>query len=37
MIMGLSSPETHSSWITAAMSRSTPRVRWKVSSVAQSS
>ena len=37
MIMALASFAIQSSWITAAISRRTPRVRWKRSSVAQSS
>ena len=36
MISTLLSFLSHSEWITAAMSRSTPRVRWNLSSVDQS-
>ena len=37
MIISDASPRSHSSWMTAAISRSTPRVRWNFSSVDQSS
>ena len=33
---GLRSPRSHRQWMTAAISRSTPRVRWNVTSVDQS-
>ena len=36
MISSAASSRSHSSWITAAISRSTPRVRWNFSSVDQS-
>ncbi len=36
MISGLRSPFSHRLWMTAAMRRSTPRVRWNFTSVDQS-
>ena len=35
-ISGLRSPFSHRLWITAAIRRSTPRVRWNFTSVDQS-
>ena len=35
-ISGLRSPFSHSEWMTAAISRNTPRVRWNFTSVDQS-
>jgi hypothetical protein len=37
MISGLRSPFSHRLWITAAIRRNTPRVRWNFTRVDQSS